>query len=73
MPKFITLFTILTLLTYPLTVPSLASGPGSIPTVPEATQTPGRLLPTVEPVLYRVYVPYFVNGGTDGRDWPLPY
>ena len=74
MHKFLTLFAILTLLTYLLTVPLLhADAPGSIPTVPEATQTPGRLLPTVEPVLYRVYVPYFVNGGTDGRDWPLPY
>jgi len=73
MPKFLILFAILTLLTYPLTIPSLASGPGSIPTVPEATQTPGRLLPTVDPMSYRVYVPYFVNGGTDGRDWPLPY
>lgn len=67
------IFCALVLLTYPLTIPSLAGGPGSIPTVPEVTQTPGRLIPTAEPVLYRVYVPYFVNGGTDGRDWPLPY
>ena len=73
MYRFFILLSILTLLTYPLTIPSLADGPGSIPTAPEATQTPGRLLPTVEPVLYKVYIPYFVNGGTDGRDWPLPY
>ena len=73
MPKFFILLTLLVLFTYPLTIPSLASGPGSIPTVPEATQTPGRLAPTAEPVMYRVYIPYFVNSGTDGRDWPLPY
>lgn len=73
MHKFFILLTLLVLFTYPLTIPSLASSPGSIPTVPEATQTPGRLAPTAEPVQYRVYVPYFVNSGTDGRDWPLPY
>lgn len=73
MPKFLTLLTLLVLFTYPLTVPSLADAPGSIPTAPEATQTPGRLLPTAEPVLYRVYVPLFVKSDTDGWDWPLPY
>ena len=73
MHKFLILLTLLVLFTYPLTVPSLASAPGSIPTVPEAMQTPGRLLPTVEPIQYKVYIPYFNNSGSDGREWPLPY
>lgn len=77
MLRFFTLLAILILFTYPLTVPLLhADAPGSIPTAPEFTSTPDdpcRCRPTAEPVLYKVYVPYFVNGGTDGREWPLPY